>query len=383
MITGDSSFIKQLNRGLILEKIVEHNGISRANVSKETGLNKATISVQVADLLEDGLLVEEQQEHTNLGRRPIILKLNHQAGFALGIDLDSNQITFTLSNLLGSPIETIQLPIETNDYDAILQILHEQIQLFIDRYEHQANGIIGVTIAIHGTVANDEEIYFIPKLQWRNKNIKADLGKGISIPIFIENNANLTALAESVYNHHDSANLLSITLHTGIGLGAIMNGQLLKGSSGYAGEVGHMIIVPNGRKCTCGNKGCFEQYASEVNFLTSIGASENVHLKELYEDEQLKKDVDTFIQYLSIGINNLTNLYNPETIVLNSALLTSFPPSIAMIEKQLNSTISHYGKLCISTLGPNAGVMGACVLAIKHFLGIEKLKLELGEKIEN
>lgn len=383
MITGDSSFIKQLNRGLILEKIVEHNGISRANLSKETGLNKATISVQVADLLDDGLLVEEQQEHTNLGRRPIILKLNHHAGFALGVDLDGNQIIFTLSNLLGSPVETVKLSIETNDYDVVLQILQEQIQLFIDRYKNQANGIIGVTIAIHGTVANDEEIYFIPKLQWRNKNLKTDLEQSIAVPIFIENNANLTALAESVYSHHNSANLLSITLHTGIGLGAIMNGQLVKGSSGYAGEVGHMIIVPDGKKCSCGNKGCFEQYASETNFLKSIGISENIDLAELYKDEQIKKAVDAFIQYISIGINNLTNLYNPETIVLNSALLTSFPQSVSMIEEQLSSTISHYGDLCISTLGPNAGVMGACVLAIKNFLGIEKLRLELCEDIQN
>ena len=88
MVTGDASFIKKINRSLIISKIIEHGMISRADLAKITGLNKATISVQAAELLAEELIIESQQEHKNLGRRPIMLSLNHQAGFALGIDLD-------------------------------------------------------------------------------------------------------------------------------------------------------------------------------------------------------------------------------------------------------------------------------------------------------
>lgn len=106
MLTGDAAYIKQMNRCLLLSKIIEHGMISRADLAKITGLNKATISVQVSDLVSEELIIETKQEHKNLGRRPIMLSINDQAGFALGIDLDKNTITFTLSTISGTPIRT-------------------------------------------------------------------------------------------------------------------------------------------------------------------------------------------------------------------------------------------------------------------------------------
>ncbi|MBS4206939.1 ROK family transcriptional regulator [Bacillus sp. FJAT-50079] len=385
MVTGDAAYIKKLNRGLILSKIVEHNGISRANLSKETGLNKATISVQVADLLQEGLLVEEQQEHTNLGRRPIILRLNRKAGYALGIDLDKSQVIFTLSDLLGSPVQSKVVSLHTIDYEEIVKLLTDYISNFKNICKDSTYGITGVVIGIHGTVSNDEIISFVPQLHWREKNLKADLEKQIALPIHIENNANLTALAERVYKHHHSDSLLSITMQSGMGLGMIMKGELLRGFHGYAGEMGHMIVVPDGKECACGNHGCWEQYASEANFFREL-AKESDEPKLTFLDvktllkadhQQTHQKMNNFIKYVAIGMNNLINLYNPQTIVLNSELLRIYPDAVNVIKQQLTSRISHYGELFISDLGENACVMGACVLSIKNFLGISNLSLNL------
>ncbi|MEK3888702.1 ROK family protein [Bacillus sp. FSL K6-3431] len=388
MITGDAAYIKKLNRGLILSTIIEHNGISRANLSKVTGLNKATISVQVADLLEEELLIEGQQEHTNLGRRPIILTLNKTVGYALGIDLDKDQIIFTLSDLLGYPIQTETVALHTTDYQQILDLLVEHIHIFKTKCSDSTYGIIGIVIGIHGIVSNEEEIYFIPQLNWREKSLKADLEKSIAAPIYIENNANLSAFAERVYKYNQSNHLLSITMQSGIGLGVMMNGELLKGYHGYAGEMGHMIVVPDGLACNCGNRGCWEQYASESNFFRQLKAKkgrENLtyhDFKALVEsgDPITCELMDNFIKYVAVGMNNVINLYNPEIIILNCELLHLYPNAIKNIKSKLTSTISHYSNLHVSVLGKQACVMGACVFAIKSFLEISNLSLEITEE---
>ncbi|MBS4218685.1 ROK family protein [Bacillus sp. FJAT-49711] len=385
MITGDAAYIKKLNRGLILSQIIEYKKISRADLSKVTGLNKATVSVQVADLLEENLLIEEQLEHNNLGRRPILLSLNRKAGYALGIDLDKNQIIFTLSDLLGFPthIEIVQL--QTKEYDEILEILIEYIIDIQKKCQGSAFGLIGVTVGIHGLVSKDEKVFFFPQLQWRNKNIKEDLKKKVDVPIFIENNANLTAFAEGVFKHNKCNNLISISMHSGIGLGMIMNDEIHQGFHGYSGEIGHMIVVPDGKTCACGNQGCWELYASEASFFKQLEENFNRTNADYYDiqswlksgDKDVSEQMEALIKHISIGMNNIINMYNPEIIVLNSELLRLNPDAVRQIENRLNSNISHYGKLVISELGKQACVMGACAFSIKKFLQISELNLQV------
>ncbi|MDR7076944.1 putative NBD/HSP70 family sugar kinase [Neobacillus niacini] len=387
MVTGDASFIKKINRSHIISKIIEHGMISRADLAKITGLNKATISVQVADLLEEELIIETQQEHKSLGRRPIMLSINHQAGFSLGIDLDKNNVSFTLCNLTGTPLETKSLKMDTTDYDVIREMLIKEITSYKQKCSQERYGLFGVVIGIHGIVNNDEIIYFVPHHQWRNKDLKSDLITETGVNIYLENNANLCSFAEIVYKHYQSKNLLSVSLYSGIGLGIMVNGKLLKGFDGFAGEIGHMIVVPDGHPCRCGNLGCWEQYASESSFIKQL--SERQNKKDLTNEEihhWLKtKDPITcklmaeYIKFLSIGLNNIINLYNPEILVINSELLQMYPDAIIEINAHLTSTVGHYRELLISDFGKMACSRGACALAIKKFLDISELSLNIEE----
>lgn len=383
MITGDASYIKKINRSFIISKIIEHGMISRADLAKITGLNKATISVQAAELLAEELIIETQQEHKNLGRRPIMLSINQQAGYSLGIDLDKSVITFTLSDLSGSPLDTQSIEIEASDYSLIVELLAEQITHYKQRCSHAPYGLIGVVIGIHGIVNNDESIYFVPYHRWQNKNLKADLQVETGINIYIENNANLCSFAEIVYKHYQSENLLSVSLYSGIGLGIMVNSKLLKGCDGYAGEIGHMIIVPDGLPCRCGNLGCWEQYASESSFMKQLSKNhnkKNVTYDEIYQwfveqDPVTCRLMKDYIKFLSYGLNNIINLYNPEILVINSELLRLYPNALEEIKAHLTSTVGQYRKLQISDFGKNACSMGACALAIKNFLDVKELSL--------
>jgi predicted NBD/HSP70 family sugar kinase len=383
MAIGDAAYIKKINRSLIISKIIERGMISRADLSKITKLTRATISVQAADLLEEELIVESQQEHYNVGRKPIMLSLNRKAGYALGIDIEYRHITFTLSDLIGCPVHSESVEIHNSNYDEILEILIKQIEVYQDKCPNSHFGIIGIGIAIHGIVTKDEIINFVPRHQWRNKNLKGDLEKVINLPIFIENNANLCSFAEKVFQHHQSENLLSISMYSGIGVGVLINGESLKGYHGYAGEMGHMIIVPDGKPCQCGNLGCWELYASESSFFKQIEEKlqkpnltyHDVQNLFLSEDPIACEQMELFIKYLSIGLNNIINLLNPETLVLNSELLKLYPNAVNKIKANLTSSVSHYSELLISDLGKNASVMGACGLVIKNFLEIPELSL--------
>nr|WP_263323388.1 ROK family protein [Neobacillus sp. Marseille-Q6967] len=385
MVTGDAAYIKKINRSLIISKIIEHGMISRAELAKITGLNKATVSVQAAELLAEELLIETHQEHKNLGRRPIMLSINQQAGYALGIDLDHKEVTFTLSDLKGCPLEIKKLELTTSDYNQIFELLALQIKDFQNQYSNTRYGVIGVVIGIHGVVNNTEEIYFVPHLQWRNKDLKEDLKNKTGLTVYIENNANLCSIAEKVYRHHQSESLLSVSLSSGIGLGFIVNGNMLKGYHGYAGEIGHMIVVPDGKPCRCGNMGCWEQYASEYSFFKHLNENERLSEKEIYSmmhslKPAVTKHMEQFIKFLSIGLNNIINLYNPEVLVINSELLRLYPGALSKIKERITSTVGQYRDLVISEFGIKACSMGACALAIKHFLEVAELNLTLQQE---
>jgi len=385
MVTGDGAYIKKINRGVILKNIISRDMVSRAELSKITGLNKATISVQVASLLDDALIYETKQEHHVVGRRPIMLSINREAGYVLGIDLDYKHIQYTVSDLHGYPVYSESTILETDDYDEIVHILMQQIKAYQKKYANSHYGLISVMIGIHGTVNKDELIYFVPKYQWHNKDLKAALIKEIGLPIHIENNANLSAFAENVYKYHQSNDLLTILLASGIGAGIMTDGELHKGYNGFAGEMGHMILSPDGEPCTCGNHGCWELYSAEPSLFATLAEKlDRPHLT--YEDVQqliTKKDPIThshlqqFIKDLSIGLNNIINLYNPETLVLNSEILSMYPNAVEEIKNNLVSTVSHYREIVLSELGNQSCVMGACALAIQRFLEVPELRLQI------
>ncbi|MDQ0113842.1 ROK family protein [Paenibacillus harenae] len=360
--------------------------ISRAELSKATALTRATISAQVSDLLDEELVIEKNMEYNLVGRKPIMLSIHAEAGYALGIDLEFGRVSFAVANLQGSIVATDTILLETTSYEDILNLLLHSIRSYQERYASCRYGIVGIVIGIHGLVSKEEVIHYVPSFDWHELTLKTDLEKVLGVEVHLENNANLSAFAERTFFHHETDNLLCVTLYSGIGLGMMNNHAFFRGQDGFAGEIGHMILVPEGHLCNCGNKGCWEKYASEASVFQQLNAVkhgisvtyEQIHrwLKE--GDTEVHKAMKTYFYYLSIGLNNIINIYNPEVIVLDSELLRLFPNPLDEIRRNMHSRINHYREMKISAIGKQSCVLGACALAIQKFLQVPTLNLRRG-----
>lgn len=383
MAAGDAALIKKINRSLIINEIVKHEAISRANLSKVTKLTRATISAQVADLIEEQLVVEKEIEYNLVGRKPTMLSLNAEAGYALGIDLERNQLTFVVTDLLGSPVSVDVMRCDCTNYADTLRLLIAQISSYKQQYSGRRYGLIGIVISVHGLVSSDEMIHFIPRLDWHQAPLKQDLQAALGVEVHIDNNANLSAYAERVFVHHPTKNLISVSLYSGIGMGMIVNDQYFSGHDGFAGEIGHMIVVPAGKPCECGNQGCWEKYASETivfEALSKLYPDQKLDYSFILQqaeqgDQQLADVMEQYIYYLTIGLNNVINIYNPDVVVLDSGLLRIYPDALNKIKAGLRSRISHYHGLYISELGRTSCTLGACAKSIQQFLDIPALSL--------
>src|SRR5699024_1410710 len=320
-----------------------------------------------------------------------MLSINRVAGYVLGIDLDYKHIQYVLSDLQGNAVYSDMIEHNTDDYDTIIQMLVEQIRKYENKSSNSPYGLISIVIGIHGMVDKEENILFVPKYQWYQKNLKNDLKKIINTQIYIENNANLSAFAEKVYKYHNNNNLLTIILTSGIGAGSVINSKIQKGYHGYAGEIGHMIICPEGKKCRCGNHGCWELYSSEPILFDQLRIElnkqnltyQNIKTMIIKKDPTTYRYLERFIKFLSLGLNNIINSTNPETLVINSEILRLYPNSIQKIEGNLKSSISQYREIVLSNLGNKACVMGAYALAIQRFLGVPELVLHKQSMCEN
>ncbi|MCI6675719.1 MAG: ROK family protein [Clostridiales bacterium] len=234
--------------------------------------------------------------------------------------------------------------------------------------------MIGICIAIHGIVL-DNIIHFLPYEPYQAIDFASEMEHIFHVPVILENEANLSALGEWAYCHH-TKNMIHISVHSGIGIGIIMNNQLISGQNGYAGEFGHSIIEINGRQCPCGNHGCLEQYASERILLKELASLKQLdsitpaQFVRLYQDHDTEADiiVERFIHYMTVGINNLLVLFNPEIIVINSVFTSYFPQLTERITQRLQNFMKPYCKLVSSERMDASILLGGVYLCKQNFL---------------
>jgi len=381
-----SKFIKNKNRQLILETIIKNDKISRSDLSKLTKLNKVTTSSQVQSLLDEKLITETKVDKSTGGRKPIHLSINSTSAYFLGVDIDSNYINFLLTDLSGKVIQNYLIDISISNYQSIVQIIKNEALKFENLTDIKTSifGLSAMVIGVHGIVNKTEEIIFTPQHGWSNVSLTNELSKHFSFPIYTENNANLCAYAEYVF-HKETDNLISISTYSGIGLGMVNNNEIFKGFHGFAGEVGHMIIETEGLQCNCGNQGCWELYASEKVLIDNLKLIKNLDklswhdVELLFEqgDDETISILEDHVKYLSIGLNNILNIYNPESIVINTGLKNVFIHFDRELQKRLTSKMNYFKGISISKVGKNACMIGACALGIRSFLEINDLYLDL------
>ncbi len=381
MVTGSKELIRDMNRHLILAEIINKGPLSRAAIAKESGLTKATVSAIVQTLLDEQLVTEIGSDDTSRGRKPILLSFCQEAGCILSVDLGVDHITALTADLKGEHCRLRQYP---NHFkreqltEGLLTIMESSMR----ELPPSPYGVVGISIGIHGVVHHNH-ISFTPYYDYAGLDLAAAVSSRFSIPVILENEANLSIIGEKAFCYN-YPNMAGISVHSGVGMGLIVDGKLYTGCSGCAGEFGHTIVEADGRPCPCGNHGCLEQYASERALLQEYVRRKGLsHISaETFMDACAKSDPDAvllleqFVKYMSIGINNILNVFNPDVIVINSAFTVYSKEIMKQLENRLENRMRRYCRILPSGLQDSSILLGGIYLSTRNFLGIDELQLK-------
>ncbi|WP_431803900.1 ROK family protein [Halobacillus andaensis] len=321
--------IKSQNKNQILQTIIEHAPLSRTSVAKQLGITKGTVSSLTTELINEQIIYEHGPGTSSGGRRPVMLLFNEKAGFSIGINLGVNYILGILTDLKGEIVAEQKQTISVYDFDQMLPIIKRIVQRLMEDAPSSPYGIVGIGVGVPGIINHKGTVLLAPNLKWENIELKEELEKAFEVPITIENEANAGAYGELKFSHASSAplqNMTYVSAGIGIGVGPIINGEIYRGEHGFSGELGHMMIEVNGRKCSCGSRGCWEMYASEKALLVEAEQLLNfpkdleVLIQEADTNENIQSIFESVGYYLGCGISNILNTFNPKKVVIGNRL---------------------------------------------------------------
>lgn len=383
--TGDQALIKRINTALLLDAIIRHAPLSRAQLSAMTGLNKATVSSLVLNLIDSHLVEEIGHGESSGGRKPVMLQFIPSAGYAIGIDLGVNYIRGVLTDLRGGIAGVCTRSLHTAEPDVVLQELIGAIDALCQEAPQSIYGIVGIGVGVPGLVDDQGNVLFAPNLHWRDVPLRRMLAEHFKLPVTIDNEANTGALGEQKYGvGRQIDNMIYVSAGVGIGTGLILNKQLYKGTSGFSGEMGHLSIEASGPACSCGNRGCWELYASERALLEQAKAIGLGDLDSLLEAAEAgREDAQALFaqigEKLGVGLVNIVNVFNPDAVIIGNRLSKArkwLESSVrqTVVERTIGFHLRNV-QLLFAELDEQSATMGAAELAIAHYFAQLKASL--------
>lgn len=332
----DAATMRLINKKYVTEMIYNHSPLSRIDLSHVTGLNKATISSLVDELIREGFVCEIGYGTSNGGRKPMMLQFHSEAGYCVGVDVQITHMKTVLTDMAGSIVYKRIRPLAVNmgrsTQKDLENLLRSEMENAVSQAPPSKHGVIGAGIALPGIVNfQTGSVFYLPNIEIKDWDVVGALSQFFSFPVFIDNDGNCGAWSEYRYRHVD--NLVFVNVGIGIGTGIVLKGQLFRGSHGIAGEFGHTSISAIGVPCACGSYGCWEQYASEQALLRYLSEEEEVpdalelspHFVSLAVEQAAiqpgyRRAFNTIGQYLGIGIANIVNALNPELVVIGGTI---------------------------------------------------------------
>jgi predicted NBD/HSP70 family sugar kinase len=353
--------VRRRNLSGVLILVHRHRFISRAELTRRTGLSRSTIKDLVEELVEHDLVEETEPAVSNQVGRPSPVVRPQSRRLAIAVNPEIDSVTIGLVGLGGLVLEvTRRTTIGIPTVEQVVALAGETIaqmrrQLGPDR------SITAIGIAVPGLVhAAGSMVRLAPHLNWHDAHIGELLSAATQLPVFAANDANLGAIAEHVFGRHVNAEHMIYVNGgaSGIGAGVVVAGELLDGAAGYAGELGHTYVGGQGT-CHCGSIGCLE---TEVSQSQTYGTDSSVAVRT----------VEREAQYLGIALGNAVNIFNPGLIVLGG-FLRVFP---SLAAKALNEAVARHSlraprdlvRIVPASLGSDTVMIGAAELAFAPLL---------------
>lgn len=382
LVKYDQQLVKKANREIILRMIREKKPISRAELAKLVGMSPTSVSRIVAELCDEGIIEESSVQKGGVGRRAILLSTNPQALYALSIQIDQDLARLGIVDLDSSIINSRELSFKDDqvDYRKIVEKLAQLSKEMIEEARIDKKRIVGLGMGIPGITDPERgKVIFSPQLGWKDKDLARDMEALLDLQVSVDNLTKLKALAENRFGSTGSSSKTAyISLGTGVGSALVIDGEIFKGVTNSAGEIGHTTVEPGGRLCECGRRGCLQTYITESALIKAARENKAVDsvaqiIDYAKEKEKWAEDIlDKACTYMAVAVSNVICMYNPDRVILGGRLLDENPIIKDRLEEEVENIIwqpfkGSYEMICTS-LGKSAGILGGATQVIDQYL---------------
>ena len=384
--SADLTDVRMTNLAVVLRYVRTHAPCSRADIAASTGLNKATVSSLVSDLLERRLLRETGMAENRIGRPAAMLTLESRPYAAVGLEVAADQITAVAVDIAGERLLSWRrafpgLRAAPGRAEAAVAALAGRV---VTKLTGDGHRVLGLTVGVPGLVGADGRVRFATHLGWSDLDLRAALLKTLRQPeydVVVDNDANLAALAE--YRSGVGAgtpDLVCLLGGVGVGAGIIADGRLVRGARGFAGQIGHLQLDPGGPLCRCGRRGCLEAFAGLPALVRRAlpGDDDPVtdYAPELERMIARARSGDHIVlgtlkdagRRLGQAVSVLADLVDPRVVVLGGAFATLSPWLLPAAEAELSTRALPAGeagtRIVVSKLEPGSAAAGGAALVL-------------------
>ena len=384
---GSLASLRQRNLALVLQAVRRLDATSRVDIVRATGLSRTTVSSLVAQLVRDGLLVEaaDRPPATGLqaGRPPTRLSLDPQGGVLLGVHLGHDVVRVALADITGSVLEEDVSELDVDQLpDAALALVTRTAAALLARADVPPERLLCAGVAQSSPVPTSPGGGPQVLAAWQGVDVAGLLGTGLGVPVRVGNDANLGAVAERTFGAgRDTRHLLYVMLSDGIGAGLVLDSELYVGGAGTAGELGHVLVEPEGHLCRCGKRGCLETVAGTQALVRALGQAlrsgdgtalslEDVLRGCAQGDDRALRVVADAGRAVGRAVASAVMVLDPDLVVVGGTAAGAGEPLLAGLREQLYRDLGPGAgrrlEVVAGQLGARAEVLGAVALALAH-----------------
>jgi N-acetylglucosamine repressor len=377
MRAGSKQLIREINQAIVLNAIRTHGTISRTDIATISNLSLPTVSGITAELIDAGLIYEREPGVSTGGRRPVLLSLNSQAGYVVGVKVTEDMVTGAMTDLDANVVARHSTPLTGRTPEDAVATIAGTVQALCAAAGN--NTLLGVGVGLAGVIDRQRAlVHYATYFGWQNVPIAQLLEQELHVPIVIDNDVNALTAAEQWFGAGRGAkDFLVVSIGRGVGLGMVLDGQLYRGTTGGAGEFGHITVVPDGPQCACGKRGCLEALISDpavtqrvsATLGRQVGIADAVALAQ-HGDASAQSIFAAAGRTLGMAVANLVNIFNPALLIIggegtHAGALIIEPFQAALREYCFNGLYAAC-RVVIEPWGDEAWARGAASLVLSE-----------------